>query len=74
MIWLTGLVYNESHKLVGLNMAGFSVGAEIKPTDKSYVRIEHRYLETMNNEKLFRYNGSNTTQRLEWLISTGFWF
>jgi hypothetical protein len=71
---LTGPVFNETHQLVGLNAAGLSIGAEIKPTENSYFRFEHRYLQTTNNAKIFHYNNSNNIQRFEWLVSTGFWF
>lgn len=71
---LTGPVYNESHRFVGLDAAGLSIGAEVKPTEKSYVRFENRYLKTTDKAKIFRYGGQATGQRFEFLVSTGFWF
>ncbi len=71
---LTGPVFNTTHQLVGLQAAAFSIGAEFKPTENSYLRIEHRYLQTTNGAKIFRYENTSNTQRLEWLFATGFWF
>ncbi|KOY87135.1 hypothetical protein AD998_14145 [bacterium 336/3] len=71
---LTGPIFNTTHQIVGLNATGTSIGGEIKPTEKSYIRAECRYIQTLNGATIFRYQGMDRTYRTEWLISTGFWF
>ncbi len=72
---LTGPIQNEFHKLVGLNIWGVTAGIEFKPIPNSFIRIEHRTLQTLgSDEKVFNTNSKYINQRLEFIGSMGVWF
>jgi hypothetical protein len=72
---LTGAVYNQYHKLVGINLVGATLGFEYKPADNSYFRIEGRALETdRSEESIFIYQHRYIRSRYELLMSMGVWF
>lgn len=71
---LTGPVYNENHRLVGLEIMGFTGGFEIKPVENSYLRFESRYMQSTSGENLFYYHNHPSTIRLEYITSLGVWF
>jgi hypothetical protein len=71
---LTGPVINENHKLVGVNVIGFTLGVEYRPTSKSFLRIEDRLLETQGDEHIFLTAHKPTGQRNEIICSLGAWF
>lgn len=71
---LTGPVYNQYHNIVGVNAMGYTLGFEVKPLESAYVRLEGRYLQLTDNEKIFRYHNNYTNERYECLASMGFWF
>jgi hypothetical protein len=56
----------------GISLYGITLGGECKPNDNSYVRLEGRYLATGNNQDIFIENGSVTNERLEIMITIGF--
>ena len=55
-------------------LSGITLGAEYKPTEKSYLRFEARELALPENEKIFRTNGENTNVRYEAMLNLGVWF
>lgn len=72
---LTGPVLNQNHELIGLDLTGITCGAEYKPIPNSYVRLEGRYLTTLeSNEQIFYLNSKSSSQRYEILIGMGVWF
>jgi hypothetical protein len=71
---LTGPVFNQNHQIVGINAEGVTLGFEVKPMETAYVRIEGRYLQLTDNEKIFKYNNTYSNVRYECLASMGFWF
>jgi hypothetical protein len=71
---LTGPVYNQNHSIVGVNEMGYTLGFEVKPIESAYVRIEGRYMQLTDNEKIFRYNNRYSNVRYECIVSMGFWF
>jgi hypothetical protein len=56
----------------GISLYGITLGGEYKPNDNSYVRLDGRYLATGNNQNIFIENGSVTNERLEIMITIGF--
>ncbi len=72
---LTGPVYNEKNKLVGIHVWGITPGLQIAPIPNSYFRLEYRYLEMLQkDETIFYFNGTHRTFRHEFISSLGFWF
>ena len=56
----------------GISLYGITLGGEYKPNDSSYVRLDGRYLATGNYQDIFIENGSVTNERLEVMITIGF--
>lgn len=72
---LTGAVFNSQHALTGLDIYGGTFGIEYKPIPNSYMRIETRRLETVNNnEDIFYYHSQSSTIRYELIVGVGMWF
>ena len=53
---------------------GVTLGAEYKPTDNSYIRLEGRELIMAENEKIFYTDGQYTNLRNEVMLNIGVWF
>ena len=58
----------------GYKLWGATLGAEFKPTDNSYIRLEGRQLEMDSNQEIFRWNGENEDSRMEILLNMGISF
>jgi hypothetical protein len=59
----------------GLKLWGTTLGAEYKPTENSYVRLEGRNLTTTDNaQKIFYWNNTYKNSRIEALLNLGVWF
>ncbi len=71
---LTGPVLNENHQLVGLDIAGATLGGEFKPIPNSYFRVEGRALSTAKNEHIFQYRNHPSNVRYEFIVGLGVWF
>lgn len=72
-LYQTGFVgFSLSPVYEGISLYGITLGGEYKPNDNSYVRLDGRYLATGNNQDIFIENGSVTNERLEVMITTGF--
>ena len=71
---LTGPVINQYHTLVGLHAIGATIGAEYKPMNNAFLRIESRYLHLWNDENIFYTHQKYTNVRLEIIGSLGVWF
>ncbi|HEX7414610.1 MAG TPA: outer membrane beta-barrel protein, partial [Bacteroidia bacterium] len=72
--FLYGRVYDKTNKNTGLKLWGATLGAEYKPTDNSYIRLEGRQLQSDANQEIFRWNGKNTNVRQEVMIHMGYYF
>ncbi|WKN43126.1 outer membrane beta-barrel protein [Tunicatimonas pelagia] len=70
--FISGTLPTEAGREEGLQLTGLTLGAEYRPTDYSYVRIEGRSLVTDNSLVLFD-QGANDV-RYEWMVTTGFYF
>lgn len=71
---LTGPVINQYHTLVGLHAFGATVGAEFKPMNNSFLRLESRYIHLWNDENIFYTHQKYTNVRFEVIGSLGVWF
>lgn len=70
--FISGALLTETEGVAGLQLAGVTLGAEYRPTDNSYVRIEGRNLTTDDALTLFDQGTDNV--RYEWMVTTGFYF
>lgn len=70
--FISGTLPTELGGSEGLQLVGFTLGAEYRPTENSYVRIEGRNLTTDDNVVLFDQGTNNV--RYEWMVTTGFYF
>ena len=72
---LTGPIVNETHKFVGLDIKGLTLGSEFKVIPNSYLRIEGRALKTKyTDEKIFYNQGQSSNLRYEIILGLGVWF
>jgi hypothetical protein len=69
--FLSGVFFNDKNELTGLKIWGVTMGAEWKPTENSYIRLEGRDLAAASDEKIFYWNGKNTNVRFEVMINLG---
>ena len=72
--FLSGTFENTHHEITGLDMKGFTFGAEYKPTENSYLRLEGRQFVADDLQKIFHWDGKNTNTRTEILANLGIWF
>lgn len=70
--FISGVFNTSQNGLAGLQLQGITLGAEYKPTDNSYVRVEGRNLTTDSDLLLFDSGTSNT--RNEFMVTMGFFF
>lgn len=73
-----GEYINDPSKIVSVGLSGFggTLGAEYKPTDNSYIRLEGRQLMLSGADSMI-FTGSDkkaTGNRLEGMLSVGTWF
>jgi len=57
----------------GLQLNGYTLSTEYKPTSNSYIRLESRYIQTIDELEIFN-NEEPINQRLEGMITMGFFF
>ena len=58
----------------GYKVWGITAGAEYKPTEESYIRLEGRRLQMDENQYIFNYNGLLYNYRYEVMINAGVTF
>ncbi len=69
--FMSGLIMNTDHEYTGLMSRGLTLGAEIKPTENSYLRIEGRQLQFDDKQEIFYWKGENKSSRLELSANVG---
>jgi hypothetical protein len=69
--YMGGLIENTDNEFTGLKMWGVTLGAEFKPTENSYLRIEGRQIQFDNKQQLFYWDGENKSNRLELSANVG---
>ncbi|MEP7238059.1 MAG: outer membrane beta-barrel protein [Ferruginibacter sp.] len=72
--FMTGVVLTKDNFYTGYKLHGYTLAAEYKPTQNSYIRIEGRQLQMERNEEIFRWNGKNSSSRFELMINAGISF
>ena len=70
--FINGTYSAINNNVKGIDLYGFTIGGECKPNDKSYVRLEGRYLSAGENQTIFTENGNITNTRLEVMFTMGF--
>ncbi|MEO8088081.1 MAG: outer membrane beta-barrel protein [Bacteroidota bacterium] len=71
---MSGVIIDKQGKYTGYNLMGVTIGAEYKPTENSYLRLEARQLQMDNNQEIFNVNGNPSSSRLEVLFNLGISF
>ena len=72
--FMSGVFTDASGYLTGYQLWGVTAGAEYKPTENSYIRIESRRLQMKENEYVFNYNGEARNYRWEFMVNMGVTF
>ncbi|MCX6274295.1 MAG: outer membrane beta-barrel protein [Bacteroidetes bacterium] len=72
--FMGGIIADKQNKYTGYNLTGVTIGAEYKPTENSYIRVEARQLQMDNNQEIFNANGEPSSSRLEVLFNLGISF
>src|SRR5258705_8097893 len=72
--FMSGVFLDKENKYTGFKLWGVTLGAEYKPTENTYIRIEGRELQMNKNQEIFRRNGKNTSRRMELLFNIGISF
>jgi Putative beta-barrel porin-2, OmpL-like. bbp2 len=72
--WMSGVIKDYKGKATGLKLWGLTAGAEFKPTDESYVRLEGRMLKMDQDQYIFNYNGNAQNVRFEVMVNAGVTF
>jgi hypothetical protein len=72
--FLTGSFIDNTNKTTGLKLWGVTMGAEYKPTDNSYIRVEARQLQCDPHQQIFHWEGKNQSSRLEAMFHMGVYF
>lgn len=71
---LSGAFLDASNALEGYQIQGGTLGIEYKPIENSYVRLEGRILNSLNNLYPFYTDGNYVTNREEVMLNMGVWF
>lgn len=66
--------YNADGSTDGLRSAGATIGVEFKFIPNSYIRVETRRLETLNDIQLFKRDDHFVKFRNECIVGMGVWF
>ena len=71
---MSGVITDSNFHLTGYKLWGATLGAEYKPTNDTYIRIECRDLQMEKNQKIFYWKGSSRSDRIELLMNIGISF
>ncbi len=72
--FMSTVILDNENKYTGYKLWGLTLGAEYKPTANTYIRMEGRQLQMNKKEKIFYWNGKNTSHRMEILCNIGISF
>jgi hypothetical protein len=72
--FMSGVMLNTNNFYTGYKLHGYTIGAEYKPTQNSYIRIEGRQIQMEKNQPIFKWHGENRSSRLELLVNLGIYF
>lgn len=68
--FISGVMPDTNGNLAGLEMTAFTLGAEYRPLEKSYFRVEARHVSAADDLKIFP-KDTPDNQRLEFLVTLG---
>ncbi len=71
---LSGVFINSFNDYTGLKLWGVTFGAEFKPTDNSYIRLEARNLTAADSQDIFHWDNINKDNRFETTLDMGVTF
>lgn len=71
--FINGVYPVNPTKAEGIDLYGLTFGAEYKPNENSYLRLDGRYTATANGQDIFIENGKATHQRASLMLSVGFY-
>ena len=71
---MSGIFVDSGGYYTGLQIGGLTLGAEYKPSDNSYLRLEARSLTADNAQKIFYSDGKYSNKRGEIMLNLGVWF
>ncbi len=69
--FISGTVSDANGNISGVELSGFTFGAEYKPLEGCYLRAEARHTRALNNAAIFVVNGNSVDQRNELLMTLG---
>lgn len=72
--WMSGTITDVTGKSTGLKLWGVTAGAEYKPTDESYIRLEGRMLQMDKDQYIFVTDGQPQNIRYEIMVNAGVTF
>jgi len=72
--FVSGVFTDAAGSYTGYKLWGVTAGAEYKPTENSYIRIESRRLQMQQDEYVFNYNGEARNYRWEFMVNMGVTF
>ncbi len=72
--FMSGVMTDKKNNLTGFKLWGATLGAEYKPTDNSYLRLEGRQLQMDKEQEIFHWGKKNVTSRMEVLVNLGISF
>jgi Putative beta-barrel porin-2, OmpL-like. bbp2 len=69
--FMSGIIIDKENKFTGLKLWGATLGAEYKPTENSFIRLEGRKLFMDKQQETFRWNEKNQSTRMEVSVNIG---
>ncbi len=71
---MSGVIQDATGKFTGYKVWGLTLGAEYKPTDESYVRVEGRVLKMQQDQYIFMTDNEAMNARFEIMVNAGVTF
>lgn len=72
--YMSTIISDRTGKRTGYKLIGLTIGAEYKPSDESYVRLEARGIQMDKDQYIFNYNGVRQNSRFEVMVNAGITF
>jgi hypothetical protein len=72
--FVSQIITDKSGQQTGYKLFGITAGAEVKPTENSYVRLEGRWMQIGREQEIFYYNGMYYNSRYEIILNAGILF
>ncbi len=72
--FMSAVILDRENNYTGFKVWGITLGAEFKPTENTYLRVEGRQLQMNKNQEIFSGNGKNSSDRMELSCNIGISF